>query len=123
MHVLIPNKEAVRSGDFIFFGGILSWDENGTLQHPYQVEQQTEAILRRIERYLHAESLELENLVFVTVYLTDMRNYDAMNKVYLQVMREPLPPRKVIAGPLTVAGALVEMTAVASVCPKRVLSV
>jgi len=122
MHALIPNKEAVRAGDLIFFGGVLSWDEDGTLKYPYNVEQQTEGILRRIERYLKTEELGLEHLVYVTVYLTDIRHYDAMNWAYRRVMKDPLPPRKVVTGPLTVAGALVEMTAVASVNPPQVLT-
>jgi enamine deaminase RidA (YjgF/YER057c/UK114 family) len=121
MHTLIPNKEAVRAGDLIFFGGVLSWDEDGTLKYPYNVEQQTEGILRRIEGYLKTEALGLEHLVYVTVYLTDIRHYDAMNKAYRRIMKDPLPPRKVVTGPLTVTGALVEMTAVASVHPRRVL--
>jgi len=122
MHALIPNKEAVRAGDLIFFGGVLSWDEDGTLKYPYNVEQQTEAILRRIEGYLKTEALGLEHLVYVTVYLTDIRHYDVMNRAYRRVMKDPLPPRKVVTGPLTVTGALVEMTAVASVHPPQVLS-
>ena len=121
MHTMTPNKEAVRSGDLIFFGGILSLDDEGNLRYPYNVECQTEVILQRIASYLQEEVLGLEHLVYVKVYITDIRHYDIMNKVYRRVMPEPLPPRKVITGPLTVEGALVEMTAIASIYPKRVL--
>lgn len=121
MHMLIPNMEAMRAGDLIFFGGVLSWEEDGSLKFPYNVEQQTEAILKRIERYLKTEQLGLEHLVYVTVYLTDIRHYDAMNRAYRRIMKDPLPPRKVITSPLTVTGALVEMTAVASTIVPKVL--
>ena len=121
MHPMIPNQEAVRAGDLIFFGGIISKDPTGNFCCPYNVEKQTETILRRIEKYLKGEGLGMENLVQVTVFLSDIRFYDAMNLAYLRVMQEPLPPRKVIAAPLTVAGALVEMTAIASINPRKVL--
>ncbi|MFQ3621312.1 MAG: RidA family protein [Spirochaetales bacterium] len=119
MHTMIPNREVAQAGDLIFFGGITSKDTKGILCFPYQVEAQTEMIVKRIESYLLAANLGLRNLVYVTVFLTDIRYYDAMNKAYIKVMPEPLPPRKVITGPLTLAGAVVEMTAIASVHPRK----
>jgi enamine deaminase RidA (YjgF/YER057c/UK114 family) len=121
MHPRIPNKEAVRAGDLIFFGGIIARDEKDDFPKAYDVEGQTELIIRRIEAYLRGQGLSLRNLVSVTVFLTDIRHYDTMNRAYAVCMPEPLPPRKVIVGPLTVTGAVVEMTAVASAADGRVL--
>lgn len=122
MHAMIQNKEAVRSGDLIFFGGIVARDAAGVFPKSYDVEGQTELIIRRIEAYLRGQDLSLDNLVSVTVFLTDIRDYDLMNRAYAANMPSPLPPRKVIVGPLTVAGAVVEMTAVASSDPREILS-
>ena len=120
---MIPNSEAVRAGDLIFFGGIAPMDGHGVIADSNDIERQTETIIRRMARYLSAEGLSLEHLVSVTVYLSDIRLYDRMNAVYARLMPSPLPPRKVIQGPMTIDGMVVEMTAVASAHPPRVLVV
>lgn len=114
LHPLLPNSEAVRSGDLIFFGGIVARDGEGNPAFPYDVSVQTTAIVGRLESYLRTAGLDLHNLVRVEVYLPDIRYYDAMNEAYARVMPRPLPPRKVLVSPLTVEGALVEFTAIAS---------
>ena len=122
MFNILPSSEAVRAGDFIFFGGVIGKDASGRLVKPFDVTAQTEAMIGRVAKYLRAEGLGLENLVFVTVYIPDLRYFNAMNEVYGRLMPSPLPPRKLIVTSLVVEGALVEMTAVASAQPPRVLS-
>jgi len=114
LHPLLPNSEAVRSGDWIFFGGIVAKDGRGNPAFPYDVTAQTAAVVGRLESYLRAAGLSLGHLVRVEVYLPDIRYYDEMNEAYARVMPRPLPPRKVLVSPLTVEGALVEFTAIAS---------
>lgn len=113
-HPLLPNSEAVLSGDWVFFGGIVAKDGRGNPAFPYDVAAQTAAVVGRIEALLRAADLELGNLVRVEVYLPDIRYYDLMNEAYARVMPRPLPPRKVLVSPLTIEGALVEFTAIAS---------
>ena len=122
MFNILPSSEAVRAGDFVFFGGVIGKDPSGRLVKPFDVTAQTEAMIGRVAKYLRAEGLGLENLVFVTVYIPDLRWFNAMNEVYGRLMPAPLPPRKLIVTPLVVEGALVEMTAIASAQPRRVLS-
>ena len=120
-HVMIPNSEAVRVGDLIFFGGIVARDETSGIFAPFEVERQTKRIIERIDAYLRSEGLSLASLVSVTVYLPDIRLYDLMNAAYSMSFSESLPTRKVIVSPLTVSGAVVEMTAIASAIPRRIL--
>jgi enamine deaminase RidA (YjgF/YER057c/UK114 family) len=122
MFNILPSSDAVRTGDLIFFGGIVGKDASGKLVKPWDIAAQTEAMIGRVARYLRAENLGLENLVFVTVYIPDLRYFNAMNEVYGRLMPSPLPPRKLVVTPLVVEGAVVEMTAVASAGPRRVLT-
>lgn len=121
-HSMIPNREALRVGDMVFFGGIVAWCGPQTIHAPFDVEAQTVRILGRISSCLEEEGLTLSSLVSVTVYLPDIRLYDAMNRAYEAAFPGPLPTRKVIISPLTVQGAVVEMTAVASAAEQRTLS-
>jgi 2-iminobutanoate/2-iminopropanoate deaminase len=117
---ILPSSEAVRSGDLVFFGGTVGRDANGTIK-PLDAAGQTELILRRFQAYLEAEGLGLQNLVTVFVYMPDLRYFNAVNEVYARIIPSPLPPRKLIVTPLVVEGAVVEMTAIASAQPRRVL--
>lgn len=123
MFNILPSSEAVRSGDLVFIGGIVGKDVSGNLVKPFDVTAQTEAMIGRVAQLLHVEGLGLENLVFVTIYIPDLRYFNAMNDVYGRLMPRPLPPRKLIVTTLVVEGALVEMTGIASAQPRRVVSV
>lgn len=122
MFNILPSSEAVRSGDLVFLGGIVGSDASGKLVRPFDVGAQTEAMIARAAALLRVEGLGLENLVFVTIYIPDLRYYNAMNEVYARLMPRPLPPRKLIVTALVVEGALVEMTGIASAQPRRVIS-
>ncbi len=122
MFNILPSSEAVRTGDLVFLGGILGKDASGSLVKPFDVAAQTEAMIGRAAQLLRVEGLGLENLVFVTIYIPDLRYFNAMNEVYARLMPLPLPPRKLIVTTLVVEGALVEMTGIASAQPRRVVS-
>ncbi|HUZ17325.1 MAG TPA: RidA family protein [Spirochaetia bacterium] len=121
MFSLIANSEAVRSGQLLFFGGMVARGESGALVAPGDVEAQTRVIIQKIGAYLSEAGLGLRNLVYVTVYLPDVELFDRMNSAYVQAMPAPLPPRKLIITPIVVAGAMVEMTAIAGISPREVL--
>jgi len=122
MFNILPSSEAVRAGDLVFFGGIIGKDSSGALVKPFEVTAQTEAMIGRVAQILRGEALGLENLVFVTLYIPDLRYFNAMNEVYARLMPSPLPPRKLVVTTLVVDGAVVEMTGIASAQPRRVLS-
>jgi enamine deaminase RidA (YjgF/YER057c/UK114 family) len=122
MFNILPSSEAVRAGDLVFLGGIVGKDASGALVKPFDVAAQAEAMIARAAQLLRTEGLGLENLVFVTIYIPDLRYFNAMNEVYARLMPGPLPPRKLVVTPLVVEGALVEMTGIASTQPKRAIS-
>ena len=116
-----PNNPAVKCGDTVYFGGIAPVDANNVVVAKNDVEKQVEVILQRIEGYLKKADMTLENLAFVTVYLSDISLYQKMNEVYQAIMPKPYPARKVIQAPMVLEGMVVEMTAVASKQPKEIL--
>lgn len=46
------------------------------------ITKQTRAVIENIKAILHAAGLGLENLVDLTVFLVDMKDYAEFNKVY-----------------------------------------
>jgi enamine deaminase RidA (YjgF/YER057c/UK114 family) len=61
----------------------------------------------------------LEDLAFITVYLSSLEDYDEMNRAYAEALPSPFPARKVVQTAHTIDGMLVEMTAVASTAPRE----
>lgn len=60
------------------------------------IEEQTERTLQNIEAILDAAGASLGDVRKATVYVRDMRNYDAVNEVYGSHMSAPYPARTAV---------------------------
>ena len=89
---------------------------------PGDVTVQTTAILANARELLDAAGLELSHVVSARVFLTDLADFDAMNRVYRAAFRRRAARRARRSAPrLTGPVYKVEMTFVASAGPRRVV--
>jgi 2-iminobutanoate/2-iminopropanoate deaminase len=106
-------SHATIAGDFIFVSGTL-----GTRQDKMEIVdggviKETEQILFHFDNILRQCGATLEDIVKVSVYLTDMDSFHDMNSAYLDVIRFK-PPARITVGVKELAlGACVEMECVA----------
>ncbi|MEX2480792.1 MAG: RidA family protein [Gammaproteobacteria bacterium] len=107
----LPLSKAVRAGDFVFLSGQLGLDEQGRLAEG--IAAQTEHCLRNIRVLLEAAGLGLANVVKATVWLTDVADFAAFNKVYGSAFGDTPPTRSTVVSGLVLAGARVEIEVVA----------
>jgi enamine deaminase RidA (YjgF/YER057c/UK114 family) len=77
----LPFHPAVRAGDFIFVSGQVAKDENGNMCIG-NIEEETRWTIESIKRILALEGADLTDVVKVTVYLEDARNFGRYNKVF-----------------------------------------
>jgi 2-iminobutanoate/2-iminopropanoate deaminase len=75
-------------------------------------------MLLNIKAILEAAGTSLKNVVSTTVYLTDLKNFEAMNEVYVKFFPKDPPPRATVQAGL-LRGMLVEMQCTAWV-PEKV---
>ena len=68
---------------------------------------------------LKAAGLDFSDVVNSNVYLTDIKNFQAMNKVYKTYFPQKPPARTTIAVPALPGGSHVEITFIASRNKKR----
>ena len=94
----------------------------GVVVHPdgrvdKDIRAQTEAVLENIRVILRAAGAELEHVVDITVFLTDMKDYAGMNEVYNRYFNKEGGPTRTTVGvrELPHPSLLVEMKAVAFV--------
>lgn len=104
-----PFSPAVRDGDTLYLSGQVAQDPATGKLISGDVAAQTERIFRNIEALLHAAQRSLDHVIKVNVYLTDMKDYAAMNEVYGRQFSAPYPARTTVAAAQLPLGALVEL--------------
>jgi len=107
----LPFSQAVRLGSFVFVSGQGPIDPL-THQVKGEIKAQTERMIENIKAILRAAGTSLENVVSTTVYLTDLKNFEAMNEVYTKYFPKDPPSRATVQAGL-LRGMLVEMQCIA----------
>ena len=77
----LPFYPAVRAGDFLFVSGQVAKDENNDMIDG-TIEEETLATLRTIERIIAHEGATLSDVVRITTYLQDVRDFGGYNKAF-----------------------------------------
>jgi 2-iminobutanoate/2-iminopropanoate deaminase len=108
-----PFSTAVRAGDYVFLSGVIGSDlKTGELVSP-DISDQTRTCLEKLKSVLSQVHMELSDVVNATVYLSDISDYDAMNKVYASYFPSDPPARACVQVGKLVRGARVEIAMMA----------
>lgn len=83
-----------------------------TKEIPESIEKQTAQVLSNINNILSRVDSDLNDIVKVTVYLTDENNFKYFNDEYKTFFKTPYPARSVVLCDLD-EGVLLEMDAIA----------
>lgn len=107
-----PYSPAVRAGGFLFISGQIPVDREGKLV-PGGIEDQARRAMENLKRVLEAAGAGLKDLVKVTIYLVDMGDFPAVNRVYGSYFDLEPPARACVAVKALPRGARVEIEAIA----------
>ena len=77
----LPFHPAVRAGDYIFVSGQVAKDEKGNMCVG-NIEDETRWTLEAIKRILALEGADLSDVVKITTYLEDARDFGRYNGVF-----------------------------------------
>jgi len=77
-------SRAVKHGNYIFVSGTTAVDEQGSIQHPGNVEQQAIFIFEKIKKSLEALSADLQNVVRTRAFITDIQQFEGFSKAHFQ---------------------------------------
>jgi len=111
-------SQAIRTGDLVFVTGQTGRDpETGKLEEG--LEAQTRRVLSNVEAILNAAGCTPADIVKVTLLLTDIKNFKAVDVIYAAWLPgrgvTALPARTAFAAVGLPAGALVMLEVVAAV--------
>lgn len=107
-----PFSDGVIVGNTLYVAGQEGTDDKGKLAAG-GIAAETEAALSNIQKVIKAAGFELKDVVSVTVYLADIREFPEMNKVYKSVMPDPKPARATVQVAALVNNARIEISAIA----------
>ena len=90
-----PYSQAVKANGFLFISGLLALDPESGLMVGETAEEQTEMIFKNIKAVLDEAGARIENTVKAIVYLEDIKDFAAVNKVYGEAFKNaPVLPAR-----------------------------
>jgi reactive intermediate/imine deaminase len=106
--------DAVRAGDLLFVSGIVPVDADGRLVGGDDIVAQAQAVFESMLRVLAAAGAGPEDVVKVTVFLTDVDDRPLINPVRQAFFGETRPASTLVeVSRLAIPGAKLEVEAVA----------
>lgn len=108
----LPFSPAIRAGDYIFVSGQIGHvDAQG--REVKGIEAQLKQCLENMKRVLAAAGSSLEDVVKVTVFLRNEKDFARMNEVYQSYFAKDQPARSTVIAGLVLPSMLIEMDCIA----------
>ena len=106
--------QGYRVGDLLFISGQAAIDDDGGLVGIGDFDAQAEQAFRNLDRALRAGGSSLANVVKVTIYLTDMRNFPKIVELRGRWFTPPFPADTIVeVRSLYSQEAMIEIEAIA----------
>jgi len=112
-----PYSPGIGAGDYLFVSGQGPFAP-GTKAMGATIEEQTKQTLENVKAILEAGGAGMADVVRVTVFMTDLSEFQRMNKVYEQFFPQPAPARTTVGVSLAVPGMKIEIDAIAYIGKK-----
>jgi reactive intermediate/imine deaminase len=106
-----PYSPGILAGDFLYVSGQGARHADGQL--PASFEEQAVQCLENVKTIVEAAGLTMEHVVYTQVYLDNMANFDAMNRVYARYFPTNPPARATLGVAHLPTDTPIEINAVA----------
>jgi reactive intermediate/imine deaminase len=107
-----PYSQAVKANGFLFVSGQIPLNpETGDLVNA-SIEDQADQVIKNLTSICEAANLTLSDIVKLTIYITDMKDFAVVNEAMLKHFKEPYPARATVEVSALPLGVNVEMDAI-----------
>ncbi|MBA7711326.1 2-iminobutanoate/2-iminopropanoate deaminase [subsurface metagenome] len=89
-------SQAVRVGNFLFISGQISEDSKGEIIGKGNFEKQARQVFENLRATVNAEGGSLEDIVKITVHLTDMNNLAKFREIRSEYFKRDYPASTLI---------------------------
>jgi len=111
-----PYSQAVRAGDAVYLSGQIPLDP-ATMQLVEGFEAQVRRVFDNLLAVCREAGGGFDDVVRVTIYLTDLAQFPKVNEIMAAYFREPYPARVTVGVASLPRGAAVEIDAVMHLPP------
>ena len=91
-----PYSQAVKAGNLLFISGQIPINPETNELFNGNIKEKTELVLNNINAILNEAGYKKENVVKVTIYLKDIKNFNDVNEVYEKFFNGHKPARAVV---------------------------
>jgi len=109
-----PYSHAVVAGGFVYVAGQGPINPKTQKMELGDIKSETRLELANISNILKAANSSLENVVKVSVFLTDLNDFEALNEVYREFFKDNFPARTTVQAVLR-TGRKIEIDCIARV--------
>ncbi len=107
-----PYSQAVRVGRTVYISGQTPLDPSTMELVSGGIDAQAQQVFENLSAIARAAESELAHAVKLTIYLTDLDNFQSVNKVMLNYFEEPFPARVTVGVASLPKAAAVEIDAI-----------
>lgn len=109
-----PYSQANQHGNLVFVAGQVALDPKTGKLFSGGIEEQTTRVLDNIKAILSEAGTSLDNVLKVSVFLRDVKDFGRMNEIYKKYFPANQPARTTVGAQFPMDGILVEIDAIAS---------
>ena len=110
-----PYSHAVESGGFLYLSGQVALKPDGSGMLRGTIEEETRQVFANIDTVLRASGATLGDVVKSLVFLDDIENFSAFNRVYREYFPDNPPARSCVQVARLPGNAKVEIEVIAKV--------
>ncbi len=108
-----PYSQAIKAGGMVFCSGQIPLDPHTGEIVGHGIEEQMRRALENLKVVLGAAGSSLEQVVKTTIYVKNMEDFPAVNKIYADYFTSDYPARSVVEVSRLPKDVLVEIEAIA----------
>ena len=102
-------SEAIKVGNTVYLSGQIGFDAGANKLVNDSFEAQAEQVFGNLRAVAEASGGTVDNIVKLTVFITDFKNLPTINKVMERVFKQPFPARSSIGVASLAFGADIEV--------------
>ncbi|MCX5857508.1 MAG: RidA family protein [Deltaproteobacteria bacterium] len=106
-----PYSQAIRAGGAVYLSGQIGLDPE-TMQMAEGIDAQIHRVFLNLQAVAAAAGGTLDDMVKLTIYLTDLTHFPRVNEIMAGFFKQPYPARATIGVAALPRNALVEIDAV-----------
>jgi 2-iminobutanoate/2-iminopropanoate deaminase len=107
-----PYSQVIKAGGFLFLAGQIPLTSENVMNEGDVVEQ-AHQVMKNLQSVLEKAGATLNHVVKTTIFLADLNDFEAVNKVYAEYFQEPYPARSTVQAARLPKGARLEIDAIA----------